>query len=70
MRPGSPVTRELGGMVERSGTRAPAAMMVPAPMWAPLRTMAPMPMRTSSSRVQPWTVALWPMVQPSPMVTG
>ena len=30
-----------------------------------LRTVAPMPMRTLSSMVQPWTVALWPMVTPS-----
>ena len=68
--PGMPVTRELGGMMVRSGTTAPAAMMELAPMWAPLRTVAPMPMRTLSSMVQPWTVALWPMLTPEPMRTG
>jgi len=68
--PGMPTTSELGGMMVRSGIRAPAAMMELAPMWAPLRTVAPMPMRTLSSTVQPWTVALWPMLTPEPMRTG
>ena len=65
--PGMPVTSEFGGITVRSVTTAPAAMMELAPMWAPLRMVAPMPMRTLSSMVQPWTVALWPMLTPEPM---
>ena len=41
--------------------------MQSSPILAPFRTTAPMPMRTLSPMVQPWTTAPWPMVQPAPM---
>ena len=41
-----------------------------SPMRQSLRTVAPMPMSTASSTMQPWTVALWPMVTQSPTSTG
>ena len=47
-------------------TRAPAPTIQSLPIFAPLRTMAPMPIRVLSPTVQPWTMAPWPMVQPLP----
>lgn len=48
------------------GDQAPAPTIQSLPIFAPLRTMAPMPIRVLSPTVQPWTMAPWPMVQPLP----
>src|SRR6478735_170373 len=68
--PGTPTTRDRGGMTAPSGTTAPAAMRLPAPMWAPLSTTDPMPTRQSSSMVHPWSTARWPTETPAPMLVG
>ncbi len=53
-----------------SGTRAWAPTMLPTPMTAPFKTVAPMPMRHSSSTVQPCTVARCPTVTRAPILQG
>ena len=51
-------------------TNAPAPMRQFLPIFAPLRTMAPMPMRVSSLTVQLWRMAPCPTVTFLPTVTG
>ena len=67
--PGTPATRLRGGMIVPSGITAPAATIDPLPIRAPFRMTAPIPTSTSSSRTQPCTVALWPIVTRSPTWT-
>ncbi len=57
-------------MTVPSNTTAPAAMSEPVPITAPLRMVALMPMRQSSSTVHPWTTALCPTETRSPTVQG
>ena len=52
-----PTTKELGGITVFSFNTAPAAMMVPEPIWQPLNTMAPIPTNTLSSIVLACTIA-------------
>jgi hypothetical protein len=47
-----------GGIFLPRVTNAFAPMMARAPISAPSRMIAPMPIRTSSSIVQAWTIAL------------
>ncbi len=58
--PGTPMTRLPAGMTISSGTSAPAATR-PAPMTAPFKIVACIPIKQSSPTVQPCTTALWPM---------
>ncbi len=39
-------------------------------MTAPFRTVAFIPIRQSSSTVQPWTTAAWPTLTPAPIRVG
>ena len=57
-------------MTVPSSTTAPAATSEPAPITAPLRMVALMPIRQSSSTVQPCTTALWPTLTRAPTVHG
>src|SRR5262247_1718930 len=50
-------------------TRAPAATMERAPIRAPSRTVAPLPIRHSSPSDAAWIVQLWPTVEPAPIST-
>src|SRR5690606_27860179 len=67
---GTPATSDRGGMAVPSSTSAPAATSDSRPTTARLRTVAFMPMRQSSSIVQPCTTAPWPTETPEPIVTG
>jgi hypothetical protein len=51
-------------------TSACAPMMLPLPMTAPSRIVAPMPMRHSSSTVQACRIARWPTVTSLPTRVG
>ncbi len=44
--------------------------MLPFPITAPSRIVAPMPMRHSSSTVQAWRIARWPTVTSLPTRVG
>ena len=69
-RAGAPTISELSGNSLPSVTSALAPTIEFRPIFAPLRTVAPMPTSELSPIVQPWTMAAWPMVQPAPMVSG
>ena len=49
---------------------APAASMPSEAMRQPSMTMAPSPTKARSSRMQPWTMARWPISTSSPMMVG
>ncbi len=53
-----------------SGTRAPAATIEPSPIFAPLRTVALIPIKQPSPISHPCTTARWPTTQPSPTTAG
>ena len=63
---GLPKSMEPAGASIFPVTSAPAPTMQLLPIFAPLKTVAPIPMSTLSPTVQPWTMAPWPMVQPAP----
>ena len=47
-----------------------APISVFEPIFAPSRITAPMPISVLSPMVQPWTMAMWPMVTLRPTVQG
>src|SRR5207245_2593369 len=63
-------TSEPGGMRAPSGTTAPAATTLPVPMWTPLSSTLPMPIRQSSSTVQPCRMARCPTPTRAPIRAG
>src|SRR5213076_2332087 len=69
-RAGTPTTREPGGTRASSGTTAPAATTLPVPMWTPLRSTLPMPIRQSSSTVHPCRMARCPTPTRAPIRAG
>src|SRR5213593_1051989 len=69
-RAGTPTTREPGGTRASSGTTAPAATTLPVPMWTPLRSTLPMPIRQSSSTVHPCRMARCPTPTRAPICAG
>src|SRR5215471_12997512 len=69
-RAGAPTTRLLSGNVLPSVTTAPAPTIEFIPIRAPLRRIAPMPIRLPSPTEQPCSTTLWPITQPRPIVSG
>src|SRR6266853_1531093 len=69
-RAGAPTTRLLSGNVLPSVTTAPAPTIEFVPIRAPLRRIAPMPIRLPSPTVQPCSTTLCPITQPRPIVSG
>ena len=70
IRAGTPTSTEPGGTRSPSGTTAPAATTLPAPMWTPFSRTLPMPMRHSSSIVQPCRTTRCPIPTRAPTVAG
>ena len=58
--PGTPITSDRGGTCMPSGITAPAATTLPVPTRTPLSRMLPIPIRHSSSTVQPWRITRCP----------
>src|SRR2546426_9427422 len=69
-RAGTPTTSEPGGTRASSGTTAPAATTLPVPMWTPLSSTLPMPIRQSSSTVHPCRMARCPTPTRAPICAG
>src|SRR5216684_1076761 len=69
-RAGAPTTRLLSGNVLPSVTTAPAPTIPFVPIRAPLRRIAPMPIRLPSPTAQPCSTTLCPITQPRPIVSG
>ena len=69
-RAGEPMISEFSGNSLPVVTTEPAPTMQPRRISAPFNTIAPMPTSAPSSTVQPCRMALWPMVQFFPIVSG
>ena len=68
--PGPRRPGDRAGICVHSSTTVPAATREPVPTTAPFRTVAFMPIRQSSSTVQPCTTAAWPTLTPAPINAG
>src|SRR5262245_1297138 len=69
-RAGAPTISELSGNSLPSVMSAPAPTRQFFPIFAPLSTTAPMPIRLSDPMMQPCSMTLWPMTQLSPITIG
>ncbi len=69
-RAGTPTTSEPGATSMFSSSKAPAPMIEPRPTRTPLSKIAPMPIRQSSSTVQPCRMTRCPTVTRSPTEQG